>query len=247
MLPIFLSIKKPIGRAESRVSKKVAISQSNYIPWKGYFDLIASVDEFILFDDVQYTRRDWRNRNLIQTPTGPKWLTVPVQVKNKYDQSIYDTRINDEKWALKHLKTLEQFYSRTAYFPEITSWLRPVYCDETHTRLSALNARLIGLICKYLGITTPILQSRDFTLKNGKNERLIGLCRDVDANTYVSGPAAKDYLDEELFGKSGVAVEWFSYGGYSPYPQTGGNFNHYVTILDLLFHTGPNARDFMKH
>ena len=132
--------------------KKVAILQSNYIPWKGYFDMIAAVDEFILYDDMQYTRRDWRNRNQIKTPQGVQWLTVPVQVKGKYDQKIKDTLIDGPDWAAAHWKTLVQNYRRAPHFDEITQWLEPLYLSESYTNISQLNRRFIEVICNYLGI-----------------------------------------------------------------------------------------------
>jgi len=107
--------------------KKIAISQSNYIPWKGYFDMIAAVDEFILYDDMQYTRRDWRNRNQIKTPQGVHWLTVPVLVKGKYYQKIKDTQIDGADWALVHWKSLIQNYRATPHFNDIAAWLEPLY------------------------------------------------------------------------------------------------------------------------
>jgi hypothetical protein len=121
--------------------KRVAILQSNYIPWKGYFDLIAGVDEFILYDDMQYTRRDWRNRNQIKTPQGLTWLTVPVQVKGKYHQSIRDTRINGDEWAQTHWKSITQNYRKTAHFGSVSDLLEPIYCQQKHTHLSSLNRR----------------------------------------------------------------------------------------------------------
>src|SRR5579859_8225876 len=136
--------------------KKVAIVQSNYIPWKGYFDLIAAVDEFILFDDMQYTRRDWRNRNQIKTPQGVQWLTVPVLVKGKYHQKIRETEIDGAEWASAHWKALTQNYRRAAHFDEIAAWLEPIYATESFTHLSSLNRRLIGAICAYLHINTAI-------------------------------------------------------------------------------------------
>jgi len=127
--------------------KKVAILQSNYIPWKGYFDLIAAVDEFILYDDVQYTRRNWRNRNRIKTPRGVQWLTVPVQVKGKYHQKIREAGIDGASWAAAHWKTLERNYRRAPCFSEIASWAEPLYLGESYSHLSRLNRRFIEAIC----------------------------------------------------------------------------------------------------
>src|SRR5215204_4466106 len=113
-------------------TKKVAIVQSNYIPWKGYFDLINLVDEFILFDDMQYTRRDWRNRNIIKTSAGPKWLTIPVAVKGNYFQSIQDTTISDPRWARKHWESIVHSYAKAKSFAMYRDVFEALYltCEE---------------------------------------------------------------------------------------------------------------------
>ncbi|MFW5835685.1 MAG: WbqC family protein, partial [bacterium] len=109
---------KAKGTRQKGKGKKIAILQSNYIPWKGYFDIINYVDEFIVYDDAQYTRRDWRNRNLIKTPRGLKWLTIPVEVKGKYTQTIYETKIADKNWAEKHWKSIRHNYNEADCFEE---------------------------------------------------------------------------------------------------------------------------------
>lgn len=144
--------------------KKVAILQSNYIPWKGYFDMIASVDEFILYDDMQYTKRDWRNRNQIKTPQGVQWLTIPVRVKGKYHQKIRETEIEGSDWVESHWRYLVQNYSRSPYFKEIVEWLEPLYFNDIPTHLSQVNRRFIEAICKYLSISTVISNSWDYNL-----------------------------------------------------------------------------------
>jgi len=227
--------------------KKIAILQSNYIPWKGYFDMIASVDEFILYDNMQYTRRDWRNRNQIKTPQGLQWLTVPVQVKGKYDQKIKDTLIYGEAWVADHWKALEQNYRRAPFFQEVTAWLKPVYFDSRHEHLSELNRRLMLAVCAYLGIHTRITSSTDYSLVDGKTERLVDLCLQVGATEYVSGPAAKDYLVERLFDEKNIRLTWFDYAGYPEYPQQWGAFAHGVSILDLLFNCGRDSARYMRH
>lgn len=227
--------------------KKVAVLQSNYIPWKGYFDLIAFVDEFVVYDDVQYTRRDWRNRNKIKTPNGLQWLTIPVDVKGKYFQRIRDTHIKGDEWAEVHLKSLSQNYKQAKYFDEVYSVIEPLYRFPAHNSLSALNKKFIEAICGYLGIATKISNSWDYELAEGKNERILGICEQADATVYVSGPAAKDYLDESQFLAKGIEVSWFEYDGYSEYPQLWGGFEHGVTILDLLFNCGPQAYASMKY
>jgi hypothetical protein len=226
--------------------KKVAIVQSNYIPWKGYFDMIAAVDEFILYDDMQYTRRDWRNRNQIKTSQGIQWLTVPVQVKGKYHQKIRETEIEGTEWANAHWKSLIQNYRRAPYFEEIAVWLEPLYLNEPPSHLSPLNRRFIEAICNYLSIQTVISYSWDYTLVEGKTERLAALCAQAGGTEYVSGPAAKDYVDEKVFKERGIELTWFDYAGYPEYPQLWAGFAHGVTILDLLFNCGKDAQNYMR-
>ena len=228
------------------ISKKVAISQSNYIPWKGYFDMIAAVDEFIIYDDMQYTRRDWRNRNIIKTPQGLQWLTVPVKVKGKYHQKIKDTQIDGIGWAVSHWKALVQNYSRAPYFEEISDWLEPIYLAESYTHLSILNRRFTEAVCFYLGIKTIISNSWDYPQIDGKSERLAGLCAQAGGTEYISGPSAKAYLEERVFTEMGITLTWFDYAGYPEYPQLWGEFTHGVTILDLLFNCGKDARQHLR-
>lgn len=227
--------------------KKVAIVQSNYIPWKGYFDMIAAVDEFIIYDDMQYTRRDWRNRNQIKTPQGVQWLTVPVLVKGKYHQKIRETELDGSDWAAVHWRTLVQNYKRAPYFDEVTAWLEPLYCAEPDTHLSPLNRRFIEAICRYLDITTSITSSWDYDLVDGKTERLVDLCVQAGATEYVSGPGARNYIEDGVFEERGVRLTWFDYVNYPEYPQLWGDFVHEVTILDLLFNCGKGACHYMKY
>jgi hypothetical protein len=227
--------------------KKVAIVQSNYIPWKGYFDLIAAVDEFILYDDMQFTRRDWRNRNKIKTPQGLQWLTVPVRVKGKYFQAIRETEISGSDWAKDHWKSLVQNYGRAPHFRSVAAIFEPLYCECRHTHLSALNREFIESVCRYLEITTRISNSWDYTLVDGRTERLADLCAQAGGTKYVSGPAARDYIDEDVFVDRGIQLCWFDYDGYPEYPQLWGAFNHGVSILDLLFNCGKESRMYMKH
>ncbi|MCY1164427.1 hypothetical protein D9M73_43050 [compost metagenome] len=226
--------------------KKVAIVQSNYIPWKGYFDMIAAVDEFILYDDMQYTRRDWRNRNQIKTPQGAQWLTIPVQVKGKYHQTIRETEIDGADWAPAHWKTLVQNYRKAPHFTEIAAWLEPLYLGPQETHLSRSNRRFIEAICGYLGIRTLISNSWDYTLGEGKTERLADMCSQAKGAEYISGPAARDYIDESIFTDRGIKLVWFEYAGYPEYPQLWGDFTHGVSILDLLFNCGKDAHRYMK-
>lgn len=227
--------------------KKVAILQSNYIPWKGYFDMIAAVDEFILYDDMQYTRRDWRNRNQIKTPQGIQWLTVPVHVKGKYHQKIKETEIDGTDWASAHWKALAQNYRRAPHFDEIAARIEPIYVAEIYTHLSQLNRRFIEVVCDYLGITTTVSNSWDYTLNDGKTERLVDLCAQAGGTEYITGPSARGYIEEQVFAERGIKLTWFDYSGYPEYPQLWAEFAHGVTVLDLLFNCGKDAPRYMRY
>lgn len=209
--------------------------------------MIAAVDEFILYDDMQYTRRDWRNRNKIKTPQGLRWLTVPVQVKGKYHQIIRETEIDGADWAKTHWGSLLQNYHQAPYFEEIIALLEPIYLQHSYTRLSVLNRDLIQTICGYLGISTKISNSWDYTLIDGKTERLADLCAQAGGTEYISGPAARDYIVENVFTDMGIRLTWFDYSGYPEYSQLWGEFVHGVTILDLLFNCGRDTPRYMKH
>ena len=226
--------------------KKIAIVQSNYIPWKGYFDLLSYVDEFVIYDDVQYTRRDWRNRNRIKTPNGVQWLTIPVKTKGKYYQLINEAEIDGSDWAQKHWNSLEYSYSRSPFWGDVSKALKPIY-EHPHKQLSANNLALINFICHYLGIDTTITQSTEYFTSGAKSNRLLNICLAAGATTYVSGPAAMCYLDESMFKSAGIEVEWFDYHGYPDYPQPWGAFEHRVTILDLFFSCGLQSQNFMRH
>jgi hypothetical protein len=228
-------------------TKKIAIVQSNYIPWKGYFDLINGVDDFVFYDDMQYTRRDWRNRNMIKTPTGLQWLTIPVDVKGKYLQKIRETQVSDPGWAQQHLSSLAHNYARAPHFKSYRDAIADLYARAaSEPLLSRINRMFVEWICGELGIGTRLHWSMDFPLVEGKSERLLGLCVALGATHYVSGPAARDYLDESLFESAGVKVEFIDYGGYPEYSQLHGPFEHGVTILDLLLNVGPDAPKYMK-
>jgi hypothetical protein len=229
------------------MSKTLAVVQSNYIPWKGYFDLIAAADEFVLFDNVQYTRRDWRNRNQIKTAQGTVWLTIPVCVKGNYEQPINETRIADRSWAAKHWKTIRHAYARAPHFERYAAWLENLYGDAAAlARLSEVNHLFLTSLCAALQIDTPIKWSTDYRLEAGRTERLIGLCEQADADHYLSGPTARGYLDVDAFAANGIRVTFFDYSGYPEYRQLHGPFTQAVSVIDLLLNEGPAARSFMK-
>ncbi len=221
---------------------RLAILQSNYVPWKGYFDLIRSVDEFVLYDHAQYTKNDWRNRNRIKTPTGLRWLTIPVDTGGKFGQAISDVRVSSPGWAASHWSTLEQAYRRAPGFKSCVEPLAAAYqACATETRLSRINFGLLNTVCWMLDVPTPIRWSTDYTLVDGQTERLVGICLQAGATRYLSGPAARAYIQPELFAAAGIELEYADYGGYPEYPQLHPPFEHGVSVLDLLFNVGLEA------
>lgn len=225
--------------------KRIAIVQSSYIPWKGYFDLINSVDEFVLFDDVQYTRRDWRNRNRIKTSTGPAWLSIPVNSKGHFESPIKAIRVDDPAWPARHWRTIAANYARAAHFRSYSPALEQLYlaCDES--QLSAVNRRFLSAICEILGIRTKLSWSWEYNIVEGKTERLVSICQQAGASAYLSGPSAASYLDLRQFQDAGIDVVFFDYGGYPPYRQLYPPFDHHVSVLDLILNEGPDAPRFM--
>lgn len=228
------------------MSKKLATVQSNYIPWKGYFDLINSVDEFILLDDVQYTKRDWRNRNRIKTANGLMWLTIPVDTKGKYYQEIRDTVISDSKWNHNHWRSITHNYSGAKYFDNYRDVFENLYLGLNEKFLSRVNYRFLKVICDILNIDTKLSWSMDYQLGEGKTERLIGLCKQTGSTEYISGPSAKGYINEDLFEREGIVLQYMDYSGYPKYRQLYPPFEHAVSIIDLIFNEGPKAKKYMK-
>jgi hypothetical protein len=235
----------PLRAAHSQ-TKRVAIVQSSYIPWKGYFDLIRAVDHFILLDEVQFTKRDWRSRNRIKTKDGPAWLTIPVQTKGRFTQSIRETRVSDRGWGERHWQTIHASYARAPYYGDYAPAFEALYREPVSDLLSDINHAFIAAICRALDISTTITWSSHYHAAEGRTERLVELCTAVGATTYLSGPRARDYLDEAAFTAAGITVEWADYDGYPEYPQVHPPFDHFVSALDLIFCAGPDATSYMK-
>lgn len=225
--------------------KRVAIVQSNYIPWKGYFDLIAHVDEFILLDNVQYTYHNWRNRNRIKTATGLRWLTIPI-TSGPLSRLINEVTVSDAEWNIRHWGILEQAYRKAPFFDEVAPALQDLYRRCESNRLSVINRHFLRGICAIIGIPANFSRSEDYGAAGTKTERVVDLCQKAGADQYVTGPAARAYLDEGLFRKAEIELQWFDYSGYREYPQLHPPFEHGVTVLDLIFNTGPAAAQYLK-
>ena len=227
------------------MKNKVAILQSNYIPWKGYFDIIRSVDLFIFHDDLQYTKGDWRNRNKIKTPNGIKWLTIPCGTNEK--RLICEVEITDHSWQKQHWNLIQMSYKKSEYFSVYKSFFEDIFLGENWKNLSDFNQTIIKKISKeILNIDTEFDDSRKYELKEKKGDRVIELLKKANAEYYLSGPAAKDYINEKVFKENNISLEWMDYSNYPEYTQLYPPFEHFVSIIDLIFNEGPNTLNFMK-
>lgn len=222
--------------------KKVAVLQSNYLPWKGYFDIIHKVDEFIFYDDVQYTKNDWRNRNLIFAKDGLKWITVPVSAT--LNMNIDEVQPCNHCWQIKHHKMLLQNYARAPYISLYKEFLDHIYLEKKWNNLSELNQYIIKTVAsEFLHLKTTFTNSRNYRKDGVRLERLLALLKSANAGYYLSGPAAKQYIEEQRFKQLGIKLEWMDYSGYPNYLQINNKSNciHQVSIFDLLFNTGNDA------
>lgn len=220
--------------------RKGIITQSNYIPWKGYFHSIANVDLFIIYDDMQYTRRDWRNRNKLICSNGPKWLTIPVNIKGNYFIKIKDVITSNNNWKKEHLNFILNNYRKAKNFKLLISWVEEIYDKVTSKYLTDINEYFIREINDRLGIKVEIRRSSEFVLEEGKTERLLNICTDLGIDKYYSGPAAKAYIDEGLFNSKNVLVEYLDYSLFESYNQLWSGFEHEVSVLDLMFNVPEN-------
>lgn len=222
---------------------KIVILQPSYIPWIGYFEQIIYADIFVFYDDVQYTKNDWRNRNKIKAKDSSLWLTIPV--KASLSMLIKDVKIeNTQNWKRKHLLTLKQFYGKAKYFEEIYNLI--FLCFEKNIlNLSDLCIQIIIDISSYLNISTKFFKSSELSTSGNRNERLIKICQSFNAKTYYTGYAAKDYLDEKKFLSKGINVKYQTYI-HPNYFQLSGDFIPYLSILDLLFNYGKNSLEIIK-
>jgi len=225
---------------------RCVILQPSYIPWRGYFDLIHRADIFVFYDDVQYDKHGWRNRNRIKTPQGSQWLTIPVLSRGATEGiAIKDVRVNrNTEWSRKHLSTLRQNYARAPYYDELLPWLERVYADPP-SLLAELTVAMTIEMAAMLGITaTRFVRSSELGIGGGKTERLAAIARHFGCSEYLSGPSAKSYIEPEVFAEAGITLEYIEYH-YPEYPQLHPPYDPHVSILDLLFMTGRNASRFI--
>ena len=218
---------------------KVSVIQSNYIPWRGYFDIMHDADVFVFYDDVQYTVNDWRNRNRVKTANGVVWLTIPVGDQN--DRRICDVVLRDQGWMRKHWATIEQSYRAATGFVRYQDFFRSFY-SRPWGSLSELNQTMTRAIAvDLLGIRTQIVDSRDYDLEGKGSDRLLMLLKKMGATDYISGPRAQGYLDAESYARNGVRVHWKDYSRYPEYPQLHGTYEPNLSVVDLLLNCGDEA------
>ena len=220
-------------------SRTLACIQPSYIPWRGYFEMIARSDVFVFYDDVAYTKQDWRNRNRIKTNQGAVWLTVPVQ-RDTTDGPIRDVLIDNTKnWRRKHWRSIYEAYAKAPFFDEYRLFFEEAYQREW-THLSDFCIFLTTQICEWLKVEKQLLRSSDLGITGAKTDRLIQMCQQLDTRHYLSGPAAKDYIEPDKFDAIGTTVEYIEYD-YPEYPQLHGEFRGDLSILDLLFNCGEES------
>jgi hypothetical protein len=226
-------------------SPTVATIQSSYIPWKGYFDQINLADIFVFYDDVQYTKQDWRNRNRIKTAQGLQWLTVPCG--EDLNRRICDVRIESIHWQRKHWRSIVQNYGKARCFQRYRDMFEPLYLERTWTGLSEMNQSFTTMIAReILGMDTEFRDSRELGLsaENKGKERLLELMRKLGAERLVIGPSAREYLGDMAAGED-LEIIYMDYSGYPEYRQLYPPFEHRVSIVDLIMNEGPDAPRYM--
>lgn len=218
----------------------LAVLQPGYLPWLGFFDLLYRSDVFVVYDDVQFDKHGWRNRNRVRSVAGSHWLTVPVRHKGLGKPAILDVEINNHlPWARKHLGTLEQFYAKAPYVNQYLPELKEILsCPRV--LLVDLDLAIITAMCRWLRLNRPIYRSSELAVSGDRNERLVHLCHHFSASRYLSGNAAQVYLDEKFFAQHGVTVLWQNYQ-HPVYPQMHGDFIPFLSTLDLLLNMGPQS------
>ncbi|MBX7211500.1 MAG: WbqC family protein [Verrucomicrobiaceae bacterium] len=219
------------------------VLQPAYIPWRGLFDLIRRSDLFVFYDDVQYEKGGWGNRNRIKTANGPIWLTIPVETKGVVTEGvpIKDIRIQwTQDWARKHWSSISQAYAKAPHFRAMAPLMEPFY-RRRDERLADFTIDTTIALSRLLGIGhTRFARSSDYQLEGAKTDRLVQLLKLVGATHYISGPSARAYIEPEKFAAAGIGLEYIDYA-YREYPQLHPPYDPQVSIFDLLFMTGPDA------
>lgn len=226
--------------------KKILITQSNYIPWIGWYDSIDMVDEWVIYDEVQFTKRDWRNRNKIKSPHGVQWLTIPVKVKGRFYQKINEVLVEDKSWNIRHWKSIKANYAQASGFQEARDLFEPLYLNTTSKLLTDINYSFNQGICKFLGINTKMRYSDEFDADGDPTEKLVNICTSTAATDYYTGPKARTYLNELKFIEAGIKVHYLDFSNYPTYTQLYGEFVPRLSVVDLICNHGKNAKRYMN-
>lgn len=218
----------------------VVVLQPGYLPWLGFFDQLIRSDVFVYYDDVQYDKHGWRNRNRIKSPTGPIWLTVPVLNGGRFGQKINEVEIdNRSSWARKHITAIGQNYSKAPYVRRFLPQLEELLMRRWDS-LAELDIASVEMICDWIGIDRKVERSSQLGIEGEQSGRLLDICRHFKADRYLSGDSAQNYLDIEAFAQQGVQVEWQSYQ-HPVYRQLHGEFIPYLSIIDLVMNLGEKS------
>lgn len=218
----------------------LVVLQPSYLPWLGFFDQVKRSDVFVFYDDVQFDKNGWRNRNRVKTANGPVWLTVPVRHKGRVGQRIDQVEVDGRMpWGRKHLRTIQEAYARAPFLADYVPALADLL-EREWTLLVDVDIALSQLMCTWFGLERPIYRSSQLGIGGSRNERLVALCRHFAAERYLSGMAAKDYLDVNLFNDHGIAVEWQDFA-HPHYPQLHGEFVPFLSALDCVFNVGTDC------
>ncbi len=220
----------------------VGILQPGYLPWLGFFEQVYRCDVFVIYDDVQFDKGGWRNRNRIKTPGGPQWLTVPVLTKGKKFPLIKDVQINGSiPWQKKHIKSIKQNYSKAPFFDDYGLELIRII-DRPWKYLLDLDMELIYWLLNVLGIKTEMVLSSELQVEGKRVDRLIGIIKKVGGRVFYEGAAGKSYINTDLFEQEGISVVFQDYK-HPVYPQLYGDFVSHLSVIDLLFNCGPGSLD----
>ena len=213
--------------------------QPVYMPWLGLFHKIALADVFCYFDIVQYQRKDFNNRNKINTANGPIWLSVPVKSSGRFESIISDIKIENQEWGAKHLKSIELNYKKTKFFNKYIDLLSHILLG-TYDRLVDLNYDYLIFGLSSLGIKTKVVKASGYKFQGEKSNLVLDMCVQLNSSVYIFGEKGHDYADRESFNRKRIYPYFQSYN-HPVYPQRNKNFVPFMSFLDLLFNHGEDS------
>jgi hypothetical protein len=227
-----------------RRGRTVVILQPGYLPWLGFFDQMCKSDVFVIYDDVQFDKHGWRNRNRIKTPQGVQWLTIPVLTKGRGKQINKDVLINNaDRWSNRHISALIQNYSKAPFFQSYIGLFEEIYA-RNWKYLIDLNMAVIRGLMREIGLERKIVFSSELGIPGGKTDRLVAMCANLGAQTFLEGDAGQSYLDDSLFRANHIRVEFHRYN-HPVYRQLYGDFVSHLSVVDLLLNHGSGSLEIL--